>query len=207
MAGSATGGESLRMRFGSLFSGCGWTAGSKRPACPAHGRSRLIAPASPSCVGTGRTCRNTKTSQRFRRGTLTQLTLLPEEAPVRTSRWLEAVQDWMASGPGSSTSSSASLIRSLPHGFSGRTSLAPCPPMEAGTSGLSSGSSPVSGPRSLRTVGEPAASVPAPSAGLFGACWTLNTSEWPSAAAVPDDRERRDMAGRTMDRRTTSDPF
>lgn len=50
----------------------------------------------------------------------------PAEPPAKTSRWLDAVRDWMAQGPDCSSSSYASLIGSLPIGFCGRTSMALC---------------------------------------------------------------------------------
>ncbi len=53
-----------------------------------------------------------------------ELTSSAGDSPARTSRWLDAVRDWMESDPDYSSSSCASLMRSLPVGFSSRTSLA-----------------------------------------------------------------------------------
>lgn len=89
-----------------------------------------------------------------------------EDSPVKTYPWLGAVLDWLENGADSSTSSCVSLVNSLPLGFSSRTSLDFCRPTGEGTWLPSSGRWANSG------IGGPIA------------CLTLNTSEWPSAAAV-----------------------
>lgn len=43
---------------------------------------------------------------------------------AKTSQWLEAVRDWLATDPDSSTSSCALLMRSLPAGWSSKMSMA-----------------------------------------------------------------------------------
>ncbi len=99
-----------------------------------------------------------------------QLSLLSpssqEDSPARTSRWLEAVQDWLASGPDSSTNSCVSLLSSLPVGFSLRTSMAFGRLLEDGIWESSSGSWGNSG------IGGPTV------------CLTLNTSDHPSGGVV-----------------------
>src|SRR5690606_3325214 len=89
-----------------------------------------------------------------------------EASPARTSRWLDAVLDWLASGPDSSSSSLASLMSSVPVGWLSRTSLDFCRQTADGTWEPSSG-----------RWGN---------SGMGGAtvCLTLNTSEWPSDAVV-----------------------
>lgn len=47
-----------------------------------------------------------------------------EDSRAKTSPWLATVLDWLGSGADYSGSSCASLVRSLPVGFSSRTSLA-----------------------------------------------------------------------------------
>src|SRR5690606_22246182 len=88
------------------------------------------------------------------------------DSPARTSQWLDAVLDWLASGPDSSSNSCASLLNSLPVGFSSKTSLAFCHQTEGGIWEPSSGRWRNSG------MGTPTA------------CLTLSTSEWPKDAAV-----------------------
>jgi hypothetical protein len=85
---------------------------------------------------------------------------------ARTYPWLDAALDWLAGGPDSSTSSYASLVRSLPPGFSSRTSLAFCRQTRDGTW------EPYSGTWESSGTGGPTA------------CLTLNTSEWPSTVSV-----------------------
>src|SRR5690606_36619915 len=119
------------------------------------------------CYGsTGRTWTCTRTCEMS-----DQLTLLPSTSsagasPARTSAWLDAVRDWLASGADCSTSSCASLLSSLPVGFSSRTSLAFCRPMEDGTWEPSSGRWQNSG------MGGPTA------------CLTFSTSESPNGAVA-----------------------
>lgn len=49
-----------------------------------------------------------------------------EDGPAKTSPWLEGVRAWLESGPDSSSRSYASLVTSLPVGFSLKTSLGFC---------------------------------------------------------------------------------
>lgn len=91
-----------------------------------------------------------------------QPTLFAAAGHAKTSAWLESVLDWLASDPDCSPSSFVSLTRSLPAGFSERTSLA-CFPRKAEET---------STPSSRRWC----------NAGMAwpGGCLTLNTSEFPS---------------------------
>lgn len=54
-----------------------------------------------------------------------------EGSPARTSVWLAAVKDWLENAADFGTSSTVSLLRSLPVGFLSRTSLA-CYPVTRG---------------------------------------------------------------------------
>lgn len=131
-----------------------------------------------------------------------------EEAPVRTGRWLADVRDWLAAGVVSSSTSQASLIRSLPVGFCSRTSLVFClpahvqpvpliarrtqkrtktatqapfsPGTEGGTSPSSSTSSPASTPGSRGRGGATPGSALDPSELPSGVCLTLVTLESPN---------------------------
>ena len=130
-----------------------------------------------------------------------------EEVPVRTGQWLAVVQDWLEAGVVSSSISQASLIRSLPVGFSSRTSLVFCLPAHVqaahdaalrkktrttrpapasspvtgvGTSPSSSTNSPGSTPESPTGDGGAVGSVSDPSEPPYGACLTLDTSESPN---------------------------
>lgn len=94
------------------------------------------------------------------------LTLFAEASPAKTSRWLDAVKGWLASGAAYGTSSIASLLRQLPVGFSSRTSLAFFPPTTDET-----WESCFEGWKNSGTGGPTG-------------CLTLNTSEWPKDAAV-----------------------
>jgi hypothetical protein len=89
-----------------------------------------------------------------------------EDSPVRTSAWRDAVLAWLASDPGYGTNSVASLLNSLPAGFSSRTSLGCFPAIEGETL-----------PSSFRGWSN---------SGMAwrGGCLTLNTSEFPSDAVV-----------------------
>ena len=131
-----------------------------------------------------------------------------EDHPVRTGRWLDVVRDWLAAGVVSSSTSQASLIRSLPVGFSSRTSLvfslparvqaaqhaaqrtqrtsrkaSAQPPSRGtrdGTSPSSSTSSPASTPESPPEGGAARVSALDPSELPSGVCLTLASSESPS---------------------------
>lgn len=84
----------------------------------------------------------------------------------------------------SGLSSGGSLLRWLPPGFSSRTSLVSCPPTEGRTSPYSWRDWPGGDPRFPRGDGGRQGGSPAPtrdSTVLCGECWTLNTSESPSA--------------------------
>jgi hypothetical protein len=52
-----------------------------------------------------------------------QLTFFAGDGPVKTSRWLDSVLDWLESDPVFSMRSFALLVQSLPAGFSSKTSL------------------------------------------------------------------------------------
>lgn len=131
-----------------------------------------------------------------------------EELPVRTGAWLESALAWLATAPDCSSSSYASLMSSLPVGFCSRTSLVCCqlapardashhrrrpktanprgsdPPTGDGTSPSCWQNSVASTPTSPSVAGATPVSASAPSAASRGACWTHNTSEFPSAAVV-----------------------
>lgn len=109
-----------------------------------------------------------------------QLTFWPGEALVRIYPWLDAVKDWEESGADCSGTNAASLMRQLPVGFYGRTSLALCPPTTDMTSPPCCGDLPESARRCPRTGGDPQACVEALAVPPSGGCLTLNTSESPS---------------------------
>jgi hypothetical protein len=113
-----------------------------------------------------------------------ELTLWPEEAPAKTSRWLADVQDWMVNGADCSGTNAVSLLSRLPVGFCGRTSLALCPPTTARTSPPCCGDSPAADQPCPRTGGARSACASAPTAPPSGGCLTLAGSEWPNDAAV-----------------------
>ena len=131
--------------------------------------------------------------------------------PVRTGRSLDAVRAWLDSAPGSSSSSPASLVSSLPAGFSLRTSLAYCPPARAGSADPLTGrtrktrepsqvtldeiiAAPISPPSSRNSAvsGRPSPPMAGGTPELAadprepwpGGFWTLNGSESPRGAAV-----------------------
>jgi hypothetical protein len=113
-----------------------------------------------------------------------ELTLWPEAPHARTSAWLDAVQDWTAHVADYSGTNAVSLMRALPVGFSGRTSLALCRATTVTTSPPCCGGSPERGPTCPRTGGEPSACASVPVEPPSGGCLTLAGSEWPNAAAV-----------------------
>ena len=91
-------------------------------------------------------------------------TLFAADSLAKTSPWQGVVLDWLESDPDFSSSSCASLMKSLPVGFSSRTSLAFFHRTKDGTWEPSSGRWQTSG------MGGPTG------------CLTLATSEWPNAA-------------------------
>jgi len=113
-----------------------------------------------------------------------ELTLFPAEALAKTSPWLDNVKDWMGQEADCSGTSAASLIRQLPVGFSGRTSLELCPPTTDMISLPCCGGSPAHIPGCPMEGGTPQVWWSDPNGGLFGGCLTLNGSEWPNDAAV-----------------------
>jgi len=113
-----------------------------------------------------------------------ELTLFQEDPPAKTSQWLDNVKDWMAQGADCSGTNAVSLIRQLPVGFSGRTSLELCPPTKALTSLPCCGDSPAHTPGCPMEDGTPAVWWSDPNGGLSGGCLTLNGSEWPNDAVV-----------------------
>src|SRR5690606_11984884 len=100
-----------------------------------------------------------------------QQTLFPlissaEDSHVKIYPWLDAVRDWLVNAPDYGTNSIASLLSSLPVGFSSRTSLAFSRRIEDGTyQSFSEG---------WRTSG-----IGGPTG-----CLTLNTSESPNGAVA-----------------------
>ncbi len=113
-----------------------------------------------------------------------ELTLWSEDLPARTSPWLDAVADWMERGADCSGTSAAPLIRSLPRGFCGRTSLALSPATTAPTSLPCCGGSPAHSPMCPMEGGAPQEWWSDPSGQRSGGCLTLAGSEWPSDAVV-----------------------
>lgn len=104
-------------------------------------------------------------------GTSTQLSWSPSissagDSPARTSAWLGAVLDWLASVPDFGTNSIASLMASVPVGWWLRTSPVCFQAIAGGTL-----------PSSFPGWSNSGMAVP-------GGFLTLNTSEWPSAAVV-----------------------
>ena len=98
--------------------------------------------------------------------TLSQLTLFAGDSPARTYRWPVAAKVWLERDRDSGLSS-IEFLRSLRQdGLSSRMSLACCP--------LTTGKTLASSFEGWRNSG-----ICRP-----GESWTLNTSEWPSDAAV-----------------------
>lgn len=107
-----------------------------------------------------------------------------EEAPARTSQWLESVQDWVENAVDCSTNSAESLMRSLPTGFVGRTSLALSHPTEDTTS-LPYSQDSQDTPLPFPSVdGEPEGCVSGHDELRSGVCLTLRTSESHSGAVA-----------------------
>ena len=113
-----------------------------------------------------------------------ELTLFPVEALAKTSQWLDNVKDWMEQGADCSGTNAASLIRLLPVGFCGKTSLELCPPTTDMISLPCCGGSPEHIHGCPMEGGTPAVWWSDPNGGLSGGCLTLNGSEWPNDAAV-----------------------
>ena len=105
---------------------------------------------------------STPTSPQSDDATSNQLTLFAEASPAKTSAWLENVLAWLESEAGYGTNSIASLLNSLPVGWSLKTS----PAFSAATT--------------ERTW--PWFSEGWRNSGMGGpsGSWTLNTSEWPN---------------------------
>ena len=113
-----------------------------------------------------------------------ELTLWQEDPPAKTSQLLDNVKAWMDNGADCSGINVASLIQQLPVGFSGKTSLAHCPPTTDMISLPCCGGSPEHSPECPMAGGKPEAWWSDPNGGLFGGCLTLNTLEWPNDAVV-----------------------
>lgn len=107
-----------------------------------------------------------------------------EEAPAKTSQWLESVQDWVENAVDCSTNNAESLMRSLPTGFAGRTSLALSHPTEDTTSLPYSQDSQDTPLPFLNVDGEPEGSVSDRDGLRSGVCLTLRTSESHSGAVA-----------------------
>jgi hypothetical protein len=95
-----------------------------------------------------------------------QSTFWPEEPPANPSQSQDCEEDWMMTVATWPSNFFDLLNEKGPHGWFGRTSLASCHPTEDGTL------VPYSGAWANSGTGGPTGS------------WTLNISEWPSAAAV-----------------------
>lgn len=113
-----------------------------------------------------------------------ELTLFPEVPHAKTSQWLDAVKDWMGRGADCSGINAVSLIKLLPVGFCGKTSLVLCPPTEGKISLPCCGGSPEHILGCPMEVGAPQEWWSDRNGGLSGGCLTLNISEWPSDAVV-----------------------
>ena len=113
-----------------------------------------------------------------------QLTLLSAAPLAKTSRWLADVRAWGASDPAFSGTSAVLLMRSLPRGFSGKTSLALSTATAAPISLPCCGASLVHSLTCPMADGAAQAIASARNVPQFGVCLTLNTSEWPSDAVV-----------------------
>ena len=113
-----------------------------------------------------------------------QLTLFTEDHHAKTSQWLADVQAWMARGAACSGTSAESLLRSLPLGFCGKTSLALCPLTADATSLPCCGDSQVHDPMCPLAAGETWALWSGHSESPSGGCLTLAGSESHSDADV-----------------------
>ena len=107
-----------------------------------------------------------------------------EEAPAKTSAWLENVKDWVEREVDSSTNNAELLMTSEPHGWCGKMSLALSPATEEKTSPRCSEDSPETDRLFPLTDGAPVASVSVRNVSQFGACLTLRTSESHSDAVA-----------------------
>lgn len=113
-----------------------------------------------------------------------ELTLFPEDPPAKTFPWLDAVKDWMEQGADCSGTNAASLIRALPLGFCGRTSLELCHPTTEPTLLPCCGASQAHIPGCPMEDGTTPELSSGRNGGLSGGCLTLNGLEWPNDAAV-----------------------
>jgi hypothetical protein len=107
-----------------------------------------------------------------------------EEAPAKTSQWLENVLAWVESEVASSTNSAESLMSSEPRGWSGKMSLALSPATQAKTLQKFSEESPATLQLFPSVDGATLASVSVLIESQFGGCLTLKTSESHSAAVA-----------------------
>lgn len=107
-----------------------------------------------------------------------------EEAPARTSQWLENVLAWVESEVDSFTNSAELLTSSEPRGWSGKMSLALSPATQAKTSPPCSEVSPETLQLFLSVDGATQAYASVPIESQSGGCLTLRTSESHSAAVA-----------------------
>jgi len=107
-----------------------------------------------------------------------------EEAPVRTSQWLENVLAWVESEVDCSTNNAELLTSSEPNGWCGKMSLALSPATQAKTSQPCSEASPETLQLFPSVDGATQAFASAPIESQSGGCLTLKTSESHSAAVA-----------------------
>ena len=113
-----------------------------------------------------------------------ELMLFPVDHPAKTFQWLDAVKDWMEAGADSSGTNAVLLIRQLPRGFSGRTSLVLLPVTTEPTSLPCCGASQAHTPGCPMEGGVPQEWWSDPNGQQSGGCLTLSISQWPNDAAV-----------------------
>ena len=107
-----------------------------------------------------------------------------EEAPARTSQWLENVLAWVESEVACSMNSAELLTNSAPNGWCGKMSLALSPATKVTTSPPYSEDSPETLQLFPSEDGATQASASDPIESQSGACLTLKTSESHSAAVA-----------------------
>jgi len=113
-----------------------------------------------------------------------ELTLWQEDPPAKTCQWLEDVRDWMVNGADCSGINAVSLIRAMPVGFCGKTSLALSPATTEPTSLPCCGESPEHSPTCPMKDGSPAEWWSDRNGQQSGGCLTLDGSEFPNDAVV-----------------------
>ena len=113
-----------------------------------------------------------------------ELTLWQEDPPAKTCQWLDDVRDWMVNGADCSGINAVSLIRAMPVGFCGKTSLALSPATTEPTLLPCCGASLEHSPLCPMKDGGPAEWWSDPNGQQSGGCLTLDGSEFPNDAVV-----------------------